>query len=197
MPPVSHLYFLGFFFWLCYCISRNWGWVHSTGKRFFCSGILTTEQETGLAKCEHKLPVNTLIKWFGKKKKCLRSVLCIGKHIKFMEITCLKKRSLNKNSLLLKTLHCWSSWGCSLGICGIVWLRLQSRKAKQMLATAQNCICGGQSLIERRPWCRVWQKRVQLFILFLRRTLPSQQSKAVQKTQVYQHLGGKNMEVVE
>lgn len=89
------------------------------------------------------------------------------------------------------TSHCWSSWGCSLDICGIVWLRLQSQKAKPMLATVQNCICGGQSLIEGWPWCGVWQKRVQLFILFLRWTLPSQQSKAVQKTQVYQHLGEK------
>lgn len=61
MPPVSHLYFLGFFFG-CVTVFQETEGEFTVLVSDFCSGILTTEQETGLAKCEHKLPVNTLIK---------------------------------------------------------------------------------------------------------------------------------------
>lgn len=61
MPPVSHLYFLGFFFFGCVTVFQETEGEFTVLVSDFCSGILT-EQETGLAKCEHKLPVNTLIK---------------------------------------------------------------------------------------------------------------------------------------
>lgn len=86
VPPVSHLYFLVVFFWLCYCISRNWGWVHSTGKRF-----LFRNSNDRAGDGFSQVRTQTACKYFNKmiwKKKSLRSVLCIGKHIKLMEITC-------------------------------------------------------------------------------------------------------------
>lgn len=87
MPPVSHLYFLGFFFG---CVTV----FQETEGEFtvLVSDFLFRNSNDRAGDGFSQVRTQTACKYFNKmiweKKKCLRSVLCIGKHIKFMEITC-------------------------------------------------------------------------------------------------------------